>query len=445
MTRCHRFHFRRLLAGALILSGFVPARAADLGSVTLFNSDSKHLWNRVYATLGAGMAKGIPFWNGPGEAQLPEMAAVLGEFVKETKLDGMLPLQRAVMQRQLLAHFQAAVSGQLQEGGSGKKIEWMRLLVRAARQVALSAEEIRKLPDNYAAAVALPGTATVYDAAKPAAYLPKDLLADDGPWVGLELTPGGGRQGVVAEFHFELFRGHTSFEVRMRHPEGRAAGEAYLKKLAAMTDPYAPAGDEAAAKLLHNGPADRRLPNPATPQFPPGTAWALVHRAILADTKGQPVVSPLVESVQIRVYRTGTIFEAWQSKEVEKQVEALEAENKKYDRDFLAAERYQTAFEWTMHGAAWLEKKPFHLATADETLFGNTGRSTPVTVVCMQCHSPPGIHSVNSRAGLFHSGKMTRPPEFQPARRERIDAVTIEAAGALPAWVELKKRWAEEG
>jgi hypothetical protein len=373
---------------------------------------------------------------------MPEMMAVLGEFVKEAKPDGRSPLQRAVMQRQLLAQFQAAASGQ-PKAGTRTDPEWTRLLARAARQVALSAEEIRKLPDNYAAAVALPGSATVYDAAKPAPYLPKDLLADDGSWVGLELTPGGGRQGVVAEFHFAMFRGHTSFEVRMRHPEGRAAGEAYLKKLAAMTDPYVPAGDEAAAKLRPNGPVGASLLNPATPQFPPGTAWALVHRAILADSAGLPVVSPLVESVQIRVYRTGTLFEAWQSEEVEKQVEALEAANRKYDRDFLAAERYQTAFEWTMHGAAWLEKKPFHLATADETLFSHGGRSTPVAVVCVGCHSAPGIHSVNSRAGLFHSGKMARPPEFQPARRERIDAVTIEAARALPAWVELRKRWAD--
>jgi hypothetical protein len=53
----------------------------------------------------------------------------------------------------LLAHFQSAVNRQ-SNSGTRTDPELTRLLVQAARQVALSAEEIRKLPDNYAPAVA---------------------------------------------------------------------------------------------------------------------------------------------------------------------------------------------------------------------------------------------------------------------------------------------------
>ena len=270
---------------------------------TAFAPDSGHLWNRVYAGLTPVARHGLA--DRPKEKQAA--TALLTEFVKAgaPAPDTMTPLQRALMQRHLIHHFFAAPARRNPPTVESKtEEEYVTALARAIRKIALPAEEIRKLPDNYAAAVALPGAVTEYDPQKPAPFLPKDLLAGDGPWIGLARTPQGGRQDVAAEFHFRLYRGSTSFEVRMRHPEGRAAGEAYLKKLAEMSEPYIkPAAPESGKPDPGASAAQPQL-NPQTPQFPPGTAWALVHRAILADSGGMPVVSPLVEAVQIRVYRT---------------------------------------------------------------------------------------------------------------------------------------------
>ena len=43
------------------------------------------------------------------------------------------------------------------------------------------------------------------------------------------------------------------------------------------------------------------VPNPKLPQFPKGTQLVLVRRAMLIDSSPQVVMSPLTESVQLRV------------------------------------------------------------------------------------------------------------------------------------------------
>lgn len=56
------------------------------------------------------------------------------------------------------------------------------------------------------------------------------------------------------------------------------------------------------ANREENGPVEV-LPNPALPQFPVGTQLALVRQMMLIDAEGKLVLSPLTESVQLRVYR----------------------------------------------------------------------------------------------------------------------------------------------
>jgi hypothetical protein len=338
---------------------------------------------------------------------------VLGEFVKDQPLPfSMTAWERAVMQRDLLGIFHW-----LQKRAStAPQRDLSAALARAIRHVALTTEEIRKLPDNYAAAVAAPNTLTAFDAAHAEPFLPKDLLADDGPWIALERK---GDNEITATMHFEIFNGRSVFEVRIRHPEGRAAGEAYLKQLADMPNP-----------LLKEKPA-RPVPtpfgdvekgpwlNPETPQFPPGTMWALARRAVLADTKGIPVVSPLVESVQIRVYRT------------------LDA---------------QTFFEWETRHSLLLGNGGFHLTQPVDQLYSlffqvgerhlRPDRSVPEAsqLTCFMCHHESGIHSVNSRhLGFEKSGD--RPPEFHAANRARLGEVTAKRSAVSPGWKMLRSLW----
>lgn len=292
-------------------------------------------------------------------------------------------------------------------------------LARAIRHVALTYGEIQKLPDNYAAAVATPGAVTAFDAANPAPFLPKDLMADDGPWIGIAPT---GDDGMAATVHFKTFKGRSVFEVRMRHPEGRAAGEAYLKKLAAFPNPLVEVKPE-----RESGTADTRGPwvNPETPQFPPGTMWALVRREMLADPAGQPVASPLVESVQIRVYRT-----------LERQ-----------------PANAQTFFEWETRHALLLGKGGFHLTTAEDLwyahfphLYEPPQRPRENGLNCYQCHGGEGIHSLGIRVRLFEE-QLRRPPDFRPVTRTTSDrdagsdSMAVLRARPLPGWALLQWLW----
>lgn len=453
------FPLRRfyLLPAAVILvaGGFTRAEAPR---PSLYDKDPQHLWNRLYSALMMAAPEGE---STPADLLDPQSRDLLVDgagnrvavaLLREFVMGGPRPetlsvLQRAVMQRDMLAVFHL-VAHRDGPGVPGKawtapERELSAALALAIRHVALTAEEIRKLPDNYAAAAGALDAVTAYDRARPGPFLPKDLLADDGPWIALGAK--GKSNGSVAGFHFEVFRGRTSFEVRMRHPEGRAAGEAYLKALAGMPDPWVQQESLEAAELKPNGPRGTPWPNPQTPQFPVGTMWALVRRSMLVDVTGKLVVSPLVESVQIRVYRAVSGDAALQSPEFKAEAKALEEGKRKGDFDELLAEHYQTAFEWEMQRALLLGKGGFHLTGPEDLPYSRfvTHGARPIAGFCMQCHSPPGIHSVQSRARLF-SEALARPPEFEPTNREGLDRVTVHEARRNPGWVLLQWLWQEQ-
>lgn len=442
-------HWCALVAVAVLLT-VLPARSADSTPVSLYDKDPQHLWNRLSSALitRAPEGKSVP----PDLLDPPhfdllfkgsmnrEAIALLGEFIKgPPRPEAMTPLQRAVMQRDLLAVFHRVAIRE--RDWSGPERELTAALGRAIRHIALSAAEIRQLPDNYAAATALPEAVTADDPAHPVAFLPKDLLTDDGAWIALEASEGG--RGLVPQFHFKFFNGRTSFEVRMRHPEGRVAGEAYLKSLADMPQPFLLDKPAQGDRLKPNGPNRAAWPNPATPQFPAGTIWALVRRAVLADENGQLVVSPLVESIQIRVYRHVTQGDAQNSLEFRQQVKELEDAKRKYDYSELLAPRYQTSFEWEMQRSLMLGKGGFHLTQPEDLKYSGfvpSPRARSVAGFCLTCHSADGIHSVQSRAGLF-SDSPARPPEFKPSNRASLDRITATEARSQPGWLLLQWLW----
>jgi hypothetical protein len=165
--------------------------------------------------------------------------------------------------------------------------------------------------------------------------------------------------------------------------------------------------------------------NPDTPQFPTNTIWALVRRAVLPDPDGNPVVAPLVESVQIRVYRT-------------------------FGRD---AREDQTFFEWELSRRLLLGKGGFHLVGPRDQRFAHfmtrgvdpfelsekrpRPAREPASLDCYVCHSAPGIHSVLSRSRMFEP-QLSRPPEFTTVTRARLAQITEIEARAMPAWILLR-------
>jgi len=194
---------------------------------------------------------------------------------------GASALDRALLQRDLAGVLTwAAGKGARHAGGPPLATR----LARSMRDLALAPEEIAVLPDNLAQAAASGAFAAEPDLAGGAPFVPADLLDDEGPWVLVQ----GGIEGPPAPQHAFAFP-FSAFSVHLFVPGGREAGLAYL---------------DAVRGTLYLAPEpDGRWP--ALPRFPRLTRWALVRRMIVLDRELAPVVTPLVESLQIRTYLAG--------------------------------------------------------------------------------------------------------------------------------------------
>ena len=281
---------------------------------SLFHPNSNHLWNRLHATLfvrvdKAGQEYGHDsvdplLWPGTAEFLLrgkshEEVVALLDEFITKDG-DKLIkdPLRCAVMQHDLWAIFDWTANSlnPLPFGGAvdPKKLATGELnaarkalrqrLAKVIANLALSEKEIASLPNNYAEALASKAFVREYDEDNPhLPLLPEDLLDSKGSWVCVR----GALGGPSAPVHMEYYRGRSPFLVFLKLPGGREATLSYLKQL-----------NKHSAKALQHEDWNKNLP-----LFPEGTAVALVRQMTVINREGKIVSTPLVQTVQLRVYR----------------------------------------------------------------------------------------------------------------------------------------------
>lgn len=329
-----------------------------------------------------------------------EALALLNEFL-DKRGEKLIrdPLRRSLLQRDLWALFDCFADPIWSHWWSGPdskepspslfRRERRALLSRLAKilpRLALSREQIRRLPDNYAAAVKAGTSPTVFDPRrKGAAFLPSDLQQEDGPWVLLKEAI----DQPLARDHTRFFGGRSVFLVFLRLPGGRRQTLDYVKRL-----------QEGAQKIAKDV---------AYPSFPAQTQVALVRRTLLLDDRGDIIPSPLTETVQIRVYLDPK-RELTEQNAAEVQTFI---EHRLRRRDLLAGK----AGGLSPVGPSERER--------DEMLFfghnHESGRQ-PILASCMNCHREPGIESVNSYTGrsFFDShGKASLYPST-PADEGRV-------------------------
>jgi hypothetical protein len=178
------------------------------------------------------------------------------------------PRKRALLQRDLWAIFDSLP---VPRWGASLKHPQMELATRVARiirRLSLTADEIKKLPDNLAELAATKEGGYL----KEAGYLPADLWNPKGEWVLL----GDDKWMPLALSHNYLFGGRSTFFVFLRLPDGREQTEKYLAAL-------------------------RKLaPGAASDPFPPGADAALVRQMPLIDDQDKPVTTHVTESLQLR-------------------------------------------------------------------------------------------------------------------------------------------------
>jgi hypothetical protein len=257
----------------------------------VYDPDPNHIWNRVFRQFYRRTAKDrkeyglgeldpllwhdtIYLLDGDSHEQAIQ---VLDEFLA-TSAENLIddPLKRAMFQRDLWAVFDWLAFQS--DTYPSQRMALKTRLAQIIRRVALTKEQIVSLPDNYALAVqssVFPGEFQADNFR--AAFLPHDLFKPDSAWV-----PMGREGGPIAMAHTEgfPFLGRSVFLVFVR----------------------APGGQKATLDFIHSLNVERR------PVLATGSSVALVRRMLLIDDQDALVLSPLVETVQIRHFNPEQIF-----------------------------------------------------------------------------------------------------------------------------------------
>ncbi len=245
--------------------------------VTVYDPNPKHLWNRLHEALyvrleGEGLddpGETDPLlWPGSPYQEKGERykraAAVLDEFIAERgdKLSAD-PRKRALLQRDLWVLFDTVAPSRFLIAPDKRdgEIELASRVAKILPRLALTADQIKALPDNFAEAVAAKKFPAEYDAGR--------LWNAGGPWVLL----GSAERVPLARTHVEFFGGRSAFFVFLRLPEGREQTRKYLAEL---------------------------RPNGTAPKLPEGADLALVRQMQLIDDRGRITLTPVIETVQFR-------------------------------------------------------------------------------------------------------------------------------------------------
>ena len=449
-----------------------PKEAASERSV--YHADPQHLWNRLHQALFVrvgpdgrlyGQDRLEPLLWPQSKHLLEERShkravALLEEFLKD-KGENLIedPLKRAVFQRDLWLvfnwlegdHASFAAPPLKTEEVSAAQERLRRPLAAVIGRLALTPEQIKKLPDNYAAAVASGEFAKQFEPERPDRPFLPDLFAVDGPWVCV-----GRPDGPVAPEHLEE-RGNnvftnSAFLVFLRLPAGRATTLDYLKRLRSFDQPLLVKTDDGYRKYL---------PNPKLPQPPVGTEVALVRRALLIDSSHKILPTALTESVQLRVYREvpdmtvqtlnaalvgGTAAyrraHSWQS-----------FQEFRLNRSLLFADRAgglrpvgveERDFETGFGSHTWDEFEFRGYRPADRS-FAEASQGL-IREKCFACHSLPGVSSFNSffhyRAHLLDSDGQ-RPFSLSVAPVSEVAGAAVKWKERRPNWTALRKLLAE--
>ena len=386
----------------------------------LFNPNPEHISNRLYRQVhvrstSEGKEYGFEdldplLWPETkyllpkdGTTSNQKTLELLDEFLR-TRAEKQLgnDIKRAIFQRDLWAVFDWASSSNLAEK-----------LGQVIWRLALSPAEIAALPDTYAMALRRKEFPAAYDAVQPErAFLPPDLFDANGPWVCV----GASDEQLAAPGHAYHFSGRSVFLVFVRLPGGRQSTLAYLNELASLEIPLM------VEEQIGGHPL--RVWNPAVPNFPINTEFALIRKMVLPDQHHNLVLTPITESIQIRHYREippGTARLASLSKRSQSVSEI------KLDRT--------TLFEGNNSGLRGVTKEdkefPVFMTHGEDPFESNELEWLPYPSLesCTGCHLGPGIQSMMSLS--FRGGRNPRLAEIAPA----------DEAQKVISWKQKQRDW----
>lgn len=404
---------RVYLWGALLAAAVAIAQADPAPAV--YSTDTTHLWNRLYRDMAVRTLAGVQYGVDIAEPYVYKfddrgrLIATLDEFLAEhgeRSITAATP--RALMLNDVWTAFDIAASFTQRDG------ELESRLARVIDRLRMPAPALAGLVDNYAAAIKAGTFATEFDPQHPEVpFLPPDLFDPSGPWVQI------GESGLVAApAHVRMVSGRSAFLVFIRCPGGRQATLDYLRRLNLYPTPLVPNRNSLETEFSANDEPLRILRlttlrlDPDTPQFPDGTIVALVRRMMAIDERFEPVLTPVTQKIQLRVYRKlpkhgESPLDFAQSQSVHEVVMRR--------RELIAGER------GGMVPVAPREME--HQELLKQMVEGDAAYFTGPVVLrtCRVCHSGYGIFSVQTYSRMFESRMADAPlsPQLPPAEDPR--------------------------
>jgi hypothetical protein len=440
---------KRILALLALLFAQLGFAAEDN---TIYDPDPHHLWNRLNESLFERKAWGgerfgldepdILYWRTTthllsGSSQHKALA-ILDEFIN-THGERLVrdPLKRAWLQRDLweLFDWSAEVAQESDETGVCQALQ-PRLAV-VLRRVALTTNEISRLPDNYSQSAC--------------ENLPRGIFQTNGDW----LVVHDQNDSLTTPTHVSSFNGHSAFTVFFRVPGGHSAGKDYLHGLRsfARTNHLWLYQTNNLSTFMTNEPAEVLGLNPAIPQFPTNTEWALVRRMLLIDTNGNIQPTRFVETIQVRRYlslarpRYVTVTNADGYKRPE-QVPRQNFYEFQFDRRDAGRLRESGQKERGFTFVHFMGKGIDILEADTRSEPGRQSQETSgrlqsvILGTCMQCHSDRGIFSVNSYTrSLSFSMSSQRPANLFEDKTDRDTAEAISWKQRQFDWGLLQGLW----
>ncbi|HEY3763041.1 MAG TPA: hypothetical protein VGN23_14950, partial [Verrucomicrobiae bacterium] len=258
--------------------------------------------------------------------------------------------------------------------------ELQKRLAIVIQRLELTTSEIAVLPDNYVAAE----NTQLQD-------LPHGLFQTNSDWINLRDFTAD----LTTPAHDIGFRGHSVFMVFFHDPDGRKTGLDYLKRLNAVSPRFVDSDQPIAWQDL----------NPALPQFPTNSQWALVRRMCVIDIDGRIRPTHVTESIQMRTYlNIKEMYGTYTSLDGDQPPQHFD--EFRMLRDTNAAlnhiEPGQKDFISNNFPAG---NEPFEWVPPDQM---DKDQRIRTLQQCSGCHSGPGIYSINS-----FSRFLAGPPKYQ--------------------------------
>ena len=393
----------------------------------IYGSDPEHLWNRLFRLFyvrhtGDGRQYGgdelDPYLWEQTKYLLSgfshdEALRLLDEFLEQHSERVVTdPLKRALFQRDLLAVYDWLSLSRDEQPQDRSALR--KRVAEIVLRLALSEDQVRKLPDNYEDAVRAHVFPATYDPADPQhPFLPADLFDPKGSWVCL-----GEQQGrPVASDHLEFFDGRSIFLVFFQVPGGRGKTLEYLAKLRNVPKTWGANPD--LLPYFRDGQAAGLVPYPEPPQFPIGTRMALVRQIVLIDSDGNPTRTKLTESVQMRVYRA-----------IHFDLGGTGTRSQDFFEFTISREGLFSGHTGGLRAIAPGEKEFGFFHTHGTDVFESEGEKPEseegiVLLTCSSCHEFAGIHSFISYSRHRFGAGASTPPKLTESNPDRGAAVQI--------------------